>query len=378
MAKMPTVSSVMRVPAIEVRQGISNRLYTFAVDGKRMHEFATISRIRRTTNDGVQGYQRPEVQSHIDAIRKYVESDAPMVPNAVVLALDDRVVFEPFPGQEEGQLTRHGTLIIPCDPNLDESEKPAFIVDGQQRLAAVREADVESFPLCVTAFITNDVSRQVEQFILVNSTKPLPKGLIYELLPNTHALLPPMLQRRRYPAMILERLNFDEDSPLRGLIQTATSPKGIIKDNSVLKLLENSLTDGVLFRFRDPDSDGLDRILDLLKAYWRAVRETFPEAWGLPAKRSRLMHGAGMVSMGYLMESIIERYRGQDLPTESQFKEDLRPMKEVCRWTDGIWDFGPGNQRKWNTIQNTHSDIQTLSSYLYYQYRARVWNKEKA
>ena len=33
---------------------------------------------------------------------------------------------------------------------------------------------------------------QTEQFILVNSTKPLPKGLIYELLPGTEAtLLPP-------------------------------------------------------------------------------------------------------------------------------------------------------------------------------------------
>jgi hypothetical protein len=47
----------------------------------------------------------------------------------------------------------------------------------------------------------------------------------------------------------------------------------------------------------------------------------------------------------------------------------------LCRWTDGIWDFGPGQQRKWNEIQNTTKDVQLLANYLLVQYKALVWNR---
>jgi hypothetical protein len=109
-------------------------------------------------------------------------------------------------------------------------------VDGQQRIAAIRDARIGPFPVCVVAFITDDDQEQREQFILVNSTKPLPKGLIYELLPTTRARLPSLLQQRRFPAYLLDRLNHDEGSPLRGLIRTPTVVDGLIKDNSVLKM----------------------------------------------------------------------------------------------------------------------------------------------
>jgi DGQHR domain-containing protein len=366
----------LRLPAIEVLQGNEQRLYSFAVDGKVLSSFATVSRIRRQDGGAIEGYQRPEALAHINGIKQYIESGSPMIPNAVVLAFDPRVTFEPSNLESGTAYSRVGTLVIPIDEQSDDESKPGFIVDGQQRLAAIRDAKVESFPVCVTAFITSDIRKQVEQFILVNSTKPLPKGLIYELLPNTDALLPTLLHRRRFPAALLERLNFDDDSPLKGLVQTATNPGGIVKDNSLLKMLENSLSDGLLYRLRSPQGEAveLEAMLQVVKVFWQAVKAVFPDAWGQPPKRSRLMHGAGIVSMGYLMETIGERHRDTGLPTYDQFVSDLVPLRDVCRWTDGIWDFGPGNQRKWNTVQNTHSDIQTLSSYLYYQYKARVWN----
>ena len=43
---------------------------------------------------------------------------------------------------------------------------------------------MERFPIAVNAFFVADAHEQKEQFILVNSTKPLPKGLLYELLPE--------------------------------------------------------------------------------------------------------------------------------------------------------------------------------------------------
>jgi DGQHR domain-containing protein len=366
----------LRLPAIEVKQGHDQTLYSFAIDGKQVPSFATVSRIRRP--QGVlEGYQRPEVLSHIAEIKRYIESPAPMIPNAIVLAFDSRVRFVPDPLDERGAFSRPGTLVIPLTPGASAEDKPGFIVDGQQRLAAIREARVKSFPICVTAFITNDLSRQTEQFILVNSTKPLPKGLIYELLPATQDALPSLLQRRRFPAYLLGRLNRDVSSPMREKIQTPTNPEGVIKDNSVLRMLENSLSDGALYRFRGTqDADGdIESMLGTVSAFWTAVADIFSEAWGLPPRRSRLVHGAGIVSMGFVMDAIAERNRDSGVPSAEKFAGDLRHLREVCRWTDGYWNFGPGQQRKWNEIQNTSRDIRLLSNYLMVQYKARVWNQ---
>jgi DGQHR domain-containing protein len=369
----------LAVPAIEVNQGSGQRLYTFAVDGKKVPSFATVSRIRRPTGV-LEGYQRPEVLSHIAEIRRYLESDAPMVPNAIVIAFDSRVRFvSDLPTEGNESFARPGTLVIPISRVASDEDKPGFIVDGQQRLAAIRDARIQSFPICVTAFITNDLGRQTEQFILVNSTKPLPKGLIYELLPATAAALPLLLQRRRFPAYLLDRLNRDSESPMREKIQTPTNPAGIIKDNSVLRMLENSLTDGALYRYRSGDEPeakaDTETMLSMLKAFWAAVASIFEEAWGLPPRRSRLVHGAGIVSMGFVMDAIAERNRDTGTVNVDMFAEDLRPLRDACRWTDGYWNFGPGQQRKWNEIQNTSKDIQLLSNYLMVQYKARVWNR---
>src|SRR5262249_28820420 len=84
----------MRIPAIEVRQSPGRTLYTFAVDGKVIPEFATISRIRRHSG-ALHGYQRPEVVTHIAEIRRYLETPSPMIPNGVVIAFDSRVRFLP-------------------------------------------------------------------------------------------------------------------------------------------------------------------------------------------------------------------------------------------------------------------------------------------
>ena len=103
----------LEIPAIQVEQTPDRFLYSFAVDGKLIPSFAAVSRIQRN-DGGLQGYQRPEVISHIAEIRNYLDSESPMIPNAIVVAFDDRVRFQPSRGRSlEGALARHGTLVIP-------------------------------------------------------------------------------------------------------------------------------------------------------------------------------------------------------------------------------------------------------------------------
>lgn len=370
----------LRVPALEVRQGRDRVLYTFAVDGKRVPEFAAIARVSRGEQREVLGYQRPEVLSHIAEIRTYLESDNPLLPNAVVIAFDPTVRFEPAGATETDADARAGTLVIPVPSPTDPSaRKPGWVVDGQQRLAAIREAAVGRFVVCVVGFVAVGDQEQREQFILVNNTKPLPKGLVYELLPTTETRLPEALQRRRFPTMLLDRLNLDEESPLRGRIRTPTMPDGLVKDNSLLRMLENSLSDGVLYRFRDraEGRNDIDGMLRVLRDFWGAVSEVWPQAWDLPPRRSRLLHGAGVIALGFVMDAVADRHRETGLPSRAQFRADLEPLSVACRWTDGYWEFGPGAQRKWNEVQNTPKDIQLLANFLLVQYKQRVWNQDR-
>jgi DGQHR domain-containing protein len=365
MKKKPrSKSEVLRVPALEVRQGKNRRLYSFAVDGKLLHSFCTVSRISRQTAETLSGYQRPEVASHISQIRDYLESESPLLPNAIVVAFDGTVKFKPVAGAGGSSYSRMGHLEIPIGPFVDDTLKPGWIVDGQQRSAALRDAKVDSFPVCVVGFVTEGFEEQRQQFILVNATKPLPKGLIYELLPSTEGKLPIALQKRRHPAELLERLNFDSDSPLKGLIRTTTNGTGVIADNSILAMLQNSLTDGSLYRL-----DDIELQLGLLKEFWHAVMETFPDAWGRPPKLSRLMHGAGIVSMGFLMDSISDRHRKRHVLNRRFFQREISLLASDCKWTAGEWLLGPSRRMQWNEIQNLPGHIQLLSNFLLTNYR---------
>lgn len=384
-AKQPgaeaTPASELRFPALEVRQAGRRSLYSFAVDGKLLPLFTTISRLHRDDDEALGGYQRPEVLSHIAEIREYIETKGAMIPNAIVIAFDKRVRFEASDVLSLGPAySRVGTLIIPVNPSNPHGQNPGWIVDGQQRAAAIRDAAVKQFPICVTAFVSGNPEEQREQFILVNSTKPLPKGLIYELLPTTSAKLPAPLERKRFPALLLNRLNHDADSPLRGLIQTPTNPEGVIKDNSVLKMLDNSLAHGALYQARvgmSAQEGDIDVMLQILKEFWWAVRSTFADAWGLKPRKSRLMHGVGIVGMGFVMDAVVDHYRRSGIPTREQFASDLGRLAPVCRWTDGEWQLADGVRRRWNEFQNTPRDMQSLGNHLLTQYKSRVWSRAK-
>ena len=362
-------SSELRLPALEIRQG-DRRLYQFALDGKRLAEVTTVSRIHRDQENHVGGYQRPEVLKHVKSIRAYLEAPGALMANALVVAFDSRVKFESAEKYNSAADARVGTLVLPLTEHADE--KPGWVVDGQQRSAALRDAAVKRFPVPVVAFITDDLAEQRAQFILVNNTKPLPKGLIHELLPATDGALPLALMRRRYPAKLLEALNHTPGSPMEGAIRTPTMPGGRIKDNSVLKMLEGSITDGALYRFRDPDTGEGDasKMLETLWNFWSAVKATWPKAWDLPPRKSRLVHGVGIVAMGFVMDDITDRFSSGDaVPSVDVYRGELARLVEVCAWTEGYWDFGLGQRRRWDGLQNTPKDIALLTDYLVRAYR---------
>src|SRR5215208_5856784 len=103
----------LSLPALAIRQTPGRVLYSFAVDGKQIPRFAAVSRIKRDEAHEVAGYQRPESIAHIRAIRQYLETADAMLPNALVVAFDSRVRFEPDKVAGIDTDVALGRLIVP-------------------------------------------------------------------------------------------------------------------------------------------------------------------------------------------------------------------------------------------------------------------------
>ena len=97
----------------------------------------------RNDEGKLEGHQRGEESKHIKTIRSYVEQEGAFIPNSVIIAFDKTVHFK-----KTSEDT--GVLYIP-KPTDESNVKPGFIIDGQQRLTAIRKADVARFPIMVNA-----------------------------------------------------------------------------------------------------------------------------------------------------------------------------------------------------------------------------------
>ncbi len=361
---------LIRRRALRIEQESEHPVYMFALTGEEIQLIADISRVSRSTNGRLLGYQRPEVRRHIQNIVEYLNSEQVLFPHAIILALSSKASFQIGRGPKAGDpLTDVGVITIPLPK--DGEVKPAWVVDGQQRVAALSKSKRGELPVPVTVFIADDVATQRDQFLRINSARPLPRSLITELLPEISAVLPANLATRKIPSSICDYLNQDAESPFCGLIRRPSlnreqRRRAVITDTSIIRMLEESIENpaGCLFAYRDIGAGKTDfeGILKVLYLYWGTVREIFPDAWGKNPTKSRLMHGAGIRSMGKLMDRMMSSVDSGKGKAKKEIRSYLGAIKPSCRWTRGAWEELGG--LPWNGVQNTPSHIRGLSSVL--------------
>ena len=356
--------------ALRIDQNLQHPLYMFTLTSDELLQVADISRITRDESGNLIGYQRPDVRQHVQNIVEYLDSGEIIFPNSIILALSSSVKFKQSrgPGTDDG-FAKAGTLEITI-PSGD-GPKPAWIVDGQQRALALTKCKRRDLPIPINAFVADEVELQRDQFLRVNSAKPLPRGLITELLPEVSSNLPANLSAKKMPSAICDWLNREKSSPFHGLVHRASTSKEdksntVIADNSIVKMVEESLSQpsGCLFPYRNiaTGETDFDGITTLLVVYWSAVREVFPDAWGKPATKSRLMHGAGIRSMGRLMDRIMPVVDPRKPTAQAEVVRELKLVAPICRWTAGRWDDMDG--MKWNDLNNVPRHINILSNVL--------------
>lgn len=340
--------SVFRFKAIRAQQAKGHDVFSFAATPEQVLAFSEIERIGRTEDGQLKGFQRHQVASHIKEIRDYLNRDDALLPNAVIVAFIDGVRVKDLGGG-----------IVSVEINAKKS-KPGFVVDGQQRLTALSGIEKDGFQVFVSALVCKDYNELRQQFVLINNTRPLPKTLIYELLPNVEGL-PERFTSRKFAARVVDRLNFQTGSSLHGEIRQHTNPRGVISDTAMQKLVMNSTSDGAIRDFIKED-DFEELSVSLIDEFFKAVVDVFGPEWvGMVPRTSRLRHGAGIVAMGFVMELL---YSTEGARLKDEFIPALRLLKPFTAWTSGTWELSQNDVRPWNGIQNTPSDIDLLANYL--------------
>ena len=350
-----------RYNAIRAKQAPGHDVFVFSAHPHEVLAFSEIDRVGRNKDGDLQGFQRHQVASHIKEIRDYLRRDDALLPNAVIVAFLDGVkILREQDGIIEIEICTTASKMTNDLANSEDHVKPGFVVDGQQRLSALSGIDKADFQVFVSALICKDYNELRQQFVLINNTRPLPRALIYELLPSVDGL-PERFTARQFAARVVDRLNFDRRSSLVGEIKQHTNPKGSISDLAMQKLVMNSASDGAIRNLLSlPNFE--EESVNLVSNFFRAVQTVFSSDWeGMTARTSRLKHGAGIVSMGFVMELL---HSVQGATSEDDFRESLYPLKKHVAWTEGQWRFGEDDIRPWNGIQNTPSDIDLLSGYL--------------
>jgi DGQHR domain-containing protein len=215
--------SFIRRPALRIEQNKKHSIYLFSLTGDDILRIAEISRLSRDDAGKLIGYQRADVKRHIEDIVEYLNSDDILFPNSLILALTSKVRFraQRSSGTDRGSIET-GILEIPLSRN---GNKPGWIVDGQQRALAISKSKRRDLSIPVNAFVADDVALQRDQFLRVNNTRPLPRGLITELLPEVSAPLPTNLQQKKIPSAVCELLNAEPQSPFYRLISRASTPQ---------------------------------------------------------------------------------------------------------------------------------------------------------
>ena len=364
---METQEQYLILRALRTIQAKHIEVFSFFVPGEMIMQVADISRVHHDETDSLQGFQRKEIKNHVNSIVEYLNNMDVLFPNAIILALGQEVDFKQSRGRDPEGITDIadiGTISIPI---RSEGCRVAWIVDGQQRSLALAKTKNKSIPVPVIAFFAPDLETQRSQFILVNKAKPLPNRLINELLPEVDVIMPRELAVRKIPSELCNLLNRDPQSPFYKLIKRAShddSDSAVIMDTSLIDIIKKSISNplGALAQFKGfgTESSDVNGMYKTLLMFWIEVKTAFPDAWGLPPTKSRLMHSAGIQAMGVLMDKIYSRAQASSDPVV-EIRSSLNRIVPNCNWTSGTWQ---GIGLKWDEIQNVNSHVKMLSDYL--------------
>lgn len=180
---------------LKVKQPIGE-FFIGAIDAKALLEITTVDVRAFGKGQGgtIDGIQRELSKSRLKDLSQYVNLEYATFPTSVILAIDDRCItlkeVEGCDGFYQLEVSAYdgseGDAPIPLDAS-------AFVIDGQHRLAGLKDRDPEKkpFQVNVSIFVGADTSDQAEIFSRVNLAQTkVNKSLTYDLLEYAKEMSP--------------------------------------------------------------------------------------------------------------------------------------------------------------------------------------------
>lgn len=208
------------------------KLYLGALKAKEIDNIAE-SNIRTAYNQN--GIQRKIMDNRVKEIAKYSMDEDAIFPTPIVLSASSKYI----------KFEKNGVLNI--DNDAIENDKIFFsIIDGQHRLAGIREANMlNEFTLPVVLILDTFVEQDAEIFVTINGNqRSVSKSLLYDLFG-----LSKNKTVEKVCHTIIKALNKDNDSKIRykikmlgyrdELSKSATVSQATMVD-SLIKLITNN------------------------------------------------------------------------------------------------------------------------------------------
>jgi DGQHR domain-containing protein len=305
------------------------------------------------------GYQRQGVKERFREIADYVLKDSPLVvfPSSIVASVRKGEYVE-----------ESGILRIP------EEKGSLWIADGQHRLGGfdtikqygkgrlISEASGEavakslSFELPVTFIYLADRSEAEAEaieravFYLMNATAKPIRGSLKDILQwaiaEANLFWHPLLDKQdlRIKAVpIVFALHRDADSPLQGKINLADI-RGLDRFASLRALVTSLERPGGLLREESFFELGVEQQKEYVKAYWRALNELFPLAFGEATRREWfILRNLTIQALMMLARDIFLSCKTDKGFDESKLKRMLAPLKDINfkrEETSPFWGLG--------------------------------------
>ena len=298
----------LRVPAIEFYQK-QIRMCLFSLNAQSLRY---LFQTRPRTTADTEGIQRELSPKRLAQIARFVGESGNILPNSIVVNFTPDVRFE------RSDSSQIGYLIFP-----QHEGRFGTLLDGQHRLFGVthEESTEKDLQLPVTGLFLTDLHVAAQVFVSINDNqKPVKKNLLIALQYELGLLPGP----EETAAAITERLNEDQDSPLRGRIQMYQNQRNMrLRNDQLIRILSKFLLqqNQILRHY------SVDAATKMLKAYLKAIAEIFPEAWS-DDRKYYLVRPAGMEVVLPLFPHVRERTR-ELTPTVQQYIIALDPIQHT-------------------------------------------------
>ena len=255
------------------------------------------------------GYQRYRDESRCRRIAEFINEPTSALPGSILLNLRGSATFV-----SDSEEDSHGMLLIP------NRKGTAWIVDGQHRMGGFEYTERE-FMLPVVLFENLPRRQEMINFSIINDTQ---KGINTSLTLSLLGELRENIEDWKIQAHdIAYQLNRDPDSPWFERINM-TGAKGMhrpVNLASFANALKPLLRQHGFFQTMDLN----DQVL-LLKRFWNATRDMFPDAWSEP-RRHILLKTLGVYAMSQVAAYVFElcAANGGDF-SQKRMQEYLSPL----------------------------------------------------